>query len=303
MDVLSLRQFFEVAINEINTLTGLAVPLSAAGGIALACIIAGAALAAFMNGKKLRMTIIRLFSNKPVLDEDGEAVVATVRSDLDGVERTIQEGSRKTIEQIKVGLSDLEREIRNAASSQHDIEVKSLLKVLATRVEQSSELMKESDTADGASDKADVTLDRHGRVRRAQMVRLLRETVLSNLWSGNYFTENRRRRFVFQTTFLDRDKNLISVIVRTPFAEPEPDADQYENRYPYEISVRQSNETNSKTLLRMYWDPIQPDDINVRYASRGAWEQAIISWNVTQEFIPLVRDDEKVVSLETAALA
>ncbi|MGI9457947.1 MAG: hypothetical protein ACR2NU_15390 [Aeoliella sp.] len=117
----------------------------------------------------------------------------------------------------------------------------------------------------------------------------MRETILSNLWSGNYFDESIRRRHVFHASFPDRDGERVAVIVRTPFVE-HPKNDELPNAF----DVRHG----TVTVMRIQWDPSKHDDIKIKYVKRGDWENAILSWKVSHDYIPKITD---VHNMETGA--
>ena len=184
-------------------------------------------------------------------------------------------------------MKKLQGEIRKAAKENANSDLSPILELLNNRISLTQELV--SDDDDTGDPNTARELDRHGRIPRRQMVRLVRETILSNLWSGNYFDESIRRRHVFHASFPDREGERIAVIVRTPFVEHPKDEE-----LPYGIDVRHG----TVTVMRIQWDPAKHDDIKIKYVKRGDWENAILSWNVSHDYVPKIID---VDNIETGA--
>ncbi|MCB1510672.1 MAG: hypothetical protein KDJ36_07190 [Hyphomicrobiaceae bacterium] len=251
-------------LSQINHLMGWQLPVEWSNYIAIAVALPVLALTAYGWLRKKRTTVRRLSGDTLALDEDGAVVVQHIKSDL----------------------KKLQSEIRKAAKNNANTDLSPILELLSARIDQTQDLVADEDANDPDSSPE---LDRHGRIPRRQMVRLVRETILSNLWSGNYFDESIRRRHVFHASFTDAQGERIAVIVRTPYAEFPKDDD-----LPYGIDVRHG----TRTVMRIQWDPTKHDDITIRYVIRGAWEDAILSWNVSQAYVPKVQD---IHHIETGA--
>jgi len=261
-------QFWLGALRELiegtNNLLGTNIPADWAAPIAVTVAVPVVGLTAYAMIRKARTTFKRWSGDKLALDDDGKVVV----------------------DHIKTDLKKLQSEIRKAAKENANSDLSPILELLNTRISLTQELVADDDV-DGPNQTPE--LDRHGRIPRRQMVRLVRETILSNLWSGNYFDESIRRRHVFHASFPDREGERIAVIVRTPFAMPPKD-----DEMPYGLDVRHG----TVTVMRIQWDPAKHDDIKIKYVKRGDWENAILSWNVSHDYIPKITE---VHSIETGA--
>ncbi|MFY0614504.1 MAG: hypothetical protein JXQ99_23440 [Hyphomicrobiaceae bacterium] len=243
----------------VNDLTGWDLPIEWSGTIAVALVTPIFALAIYSWFKKSQTTVRRLSGDTLALDDDGKVVV----------------------DHIKTDLKKLQGEIRKAAKANANTDLSPILELLSDRINLTQELV--SDDTDDPN--CTPELDRHGRIPRRQMVRLVRETILSNLWSGNYFDESVRRRHVFHASFPDREGERIAVIVRTPFAMPPKD-----DELPYGLDIRHG----TVTVMRIQWDPAKHDDIKIKYVKRGVWENAILSWNVSHDYVPKVIDVDNI---------
>ena len=252
-------------IAKANLVFGLSLPVEWSGHFAVALMLPVLGLTAYAWIRKKRTTISRLAGDTLALDDDGKVVV----------------------EHIKADLKKLQSEIRKAAKDNANTDLGPLLELLSTRIDRTQDLVSDDDEANDPSSSHE--LDRHGRMPRRQMIRLVRETILSNLWAGNYFDESTRRRHVFHASFPDAQGERIAVIVRTPFVEYPED-----HELPYGIDVRHG----TRTVMRIQWDPTKHDDIAIKYVIRGDWENAILSWNVSQAYVPKIQD---VHHIETGA--
>lgn len=249
---------FKAAFRFLNDNFGTTIPETSATYVAIGVMTPLIAYAAYAGSRRALVTYRRLRGEKNVLDADGQAVVANIKSDLER----------------------LQGEIRKASKDTANRKLLPLLQILNDRIDRAEDLVADSGEAETPEQK----LDRNGRMPRSQMVRLVRETVLSNLWAGNYFDETRRRRHVYRATFEDAERQWVSITVRTPYALPPQDDDEL----PYAIDVRQG----TRYVMRIQWDPFKHDDIKIQYVIRGSWEDAILSWNVSQQYIPKVPDTD-----------
>jgi hypothetical protein len=255
VDFQFLRDALRGLIEIINNFLGTNFSADLASPVAVVVAVPILGLTMYAMIRKGRTTVKRWTDDKLALDDDGKVVV----------------------DHIKTDLKNLQGEIRKAAKENANSALSPILELLSTRINLTQELVDDDDAGDPAST---TDLDRHGRMPRKQMVRLVRETILSNLWSGNYFDENIRRRHVFHASFPDRDGERIAIIVRTPFAMPPKD-----DELPYGLDVRHS----TRTVMRIQWDPAKHDDIEIKYVKRG-WENAILSWNLSHDYVPKITD-------------
>lgn len=258
IDITQLIGAFEFLVRSLNNYLGTAIPESAATPIAIAITSPILVFGLYAGGRKAIVTYRRFRGDKNALDPDGQAVVDNIKGDLE----------------------KLKGEIRKASKNSANSQLLPLLQILNDRIDKAEDLITDSGEAETPEQK----LDRNGRMPRSQMVRLIRETVLSNLWAGNYFDETRRRRHVYRATFEDAERRWISITVRTPYALPP----QSDDELPYAIDVRQDN----RYVMRVQWDPFNHDEIRIQYVIRGNWEDAILSWNVSQQYIPKVPDSD-----------
>lgn len=267
MDLGYIAAFFELVISGINSGLGTSIPNDWAEPFAVVLLLPLLLFALFASINKARVQVKRWNGNRDALDADGHAVVETIKGDLD----------------------KLKPEIQKAANNNKVEELQPILNLLFERIDNAETLVDNSSEEETTEQK----LDRNGRMPRRQMVRLVRETVLSNLWAGNYFDETLKHRHVFRASFEDHDRKRISITVRTPFAKLPKEKDD-----PYQIDVREEN----RYVLRMHWDPFEHAKITVWYCERGNWEDAILSWNVTHEYVPKIPDEPTEAQRYASAL-
>jgi len=119
-------------------------------------------------------------------------------------------------------------------------------------------------------------LDRWGRVPKQQMLRLVRQTLMTNLWAGNAFTESPNRSHNFRA-MLPYNDGTLAINVTTPYAS------QREIDPPYRVTIVRHNGPHRAKILDIHWDPANPQKIQDNAWSRGAWEDAVLNWNLGHE--------------------
>lgn len=274
MDVNFLDWLLRNTIRAFSSLFGIEIPETWGTPIALGIAFPLAVITLYKSANRASVVVRRWTGETKALDEDGKAVVRNVQDGLNKLEGGIKDDTKAVIDHIKTGLAAIQSEVQQAASVQSNAELKPLLDMLNSRIGHTADLVMR-DCDEGPDEPQ---LDRNGRLPRRQMVRLVRETVLSNLWAGNYFNESINHRHVFRTRFEDGNREWVSIIVRTPYSDQSID----ESVMPYGLDVRYG----TRTVMRIQWDPYDHDKIEIKYVIRGIWEDAILSWNVTQAYVP-----------------
>ncbi|MEQ8823740.1 MAG: hypothetical protein RIC14_05130 [Filomicrobium sp.] len=258
LDLSQIEPFLQDAISLVNSRLGFDIPPDAARPLALVILAPFVLLTAYLGVRKAKVILRRWRGETNAMDADSKALY----------------------ENVRVELEKLNGDLHKAVEKNTDKKLSPVFKMLQDKLNSAEDLI----TASAEEETPEQKLDRNGRMPRRQMIRLVRETVLSNLWAGNYFDESRRRRHEFRATFEDADRKWITINVRTPFALPP----QSDDELPYAIDVRHG----TRYVMRIQWDPVKHDDIQIQYVIRGSWEDAILSWNVSQQYIPKVPDTD-----------
>jgi hypothetical protein len=212
--------------------------------------------------KSTLLRVQRFFGKKDALPEDQLALKSVVVDDMHSKLQTDFEALVKNISEKIEDTSQRNKAAVSAVVRRKFSELQALSEARDDEVEQSQE------DASGSSK----------RLPKQQLLALVKDTVVFNFWSGNYFEESDERH-VFQTNFKDVAGVDVRVTVRSPYRALHDDGGEL----PYVVQIHYQN----RKMLDLQWDPADSDQ-RAKYLKRGDWEQAILAWNVAGGLKPIV---------------
>jgi hypothetical protein len=223
--------------------------------------------AALMFTRAALLRIQRFFGKRDALPEDQLALKAVM---VDDMHSKLQTDLNALVASISDKIEDSSQRNKAAVSA-----------VVRRKFSEIQALAARDDEADLQVNEG---LGATKRLPKQQLLALVKDTVLFNFWSGNFFEESvaEGQKHIFQTYFNDAAGAEIRVIVRSPYRVLHDDSEEL----PYAIRIHHSN----RKVLDLQWDPATSEQRD-RSLKRGDWEQAILAWNVPSGIKPTLRPE------------